>query len=444
MSSANLQNYNHYRSNLNLALPVVLSQAGQIVVVFADNLMVGQLGATQLAAAAFANSIFLVGMVFGIGIAMGITPLVGTAYGSGDRTGAIRWLKKGFKIYPLLAVVQALIMACIALFIPHMGQSSEVVRLAIPYYLILVLSIIPFQYFFVYKQYAEGLGNTRIAMSITVAANLLNISLNYILIYGKIGFPVLGLNGAGIATFISRLIMPLLFFIFFKKLSFFQPERAFKEKVRLTRESAKKILNIGLPIGGQSIVEVLTFSLGSIMMGWIGEKALAAHQIVLSLASFAFMSASGLAAATTIKVSHFKGMNNKPAIIKSVNASLVMVTLFMICSVTAFMLLRFTIPGWFVPDPEVVKIAGGLMLIAGLFQIFDGLQVITLGALRGLADVKAPMVFLMIAYFPIALPVSYAMTFIFKLGPQGIWIGYLTGLIMVATLLLFRFRWKMK
>lgn len=125
MSSANLQNYNHYRSNLNLALPVVLSQAGQIVVVFADNLMVGQLGATQLAAAAFANSIFLVGMVFGIGLAMGITPLVGTAFGSGDRIGAIRWLKKGFKIYPLLAVVQALIMACIALLIPYMGQSSS-------------------------------------------------------------------------------------------------------------------------------------------------------------------------------------------------------------------------------------------------------------------------------------------------------------------------------
>lgn len=444
MASLQTSKYNHYRANLNLAFPVVLSQAGQIVVVFVDNLMVGHLGATQLAAAAFANSLFVVGMVFGIGLATGITPLVGKAYGSGNRTSAIKWLKKAFQIYPLLAIAQTLIMASIALFMPHMGQSTEVVQLAIPYYLILVLSIIPFQYFFIYKQYSEGLGNTRIAMFITVIANLLNIFFNFLLIYGKMGFPALGLNGAGVATFISRLIMPFIFHLFFRRLKFFKPERNFKVKVRLSKESAKKILNIGIPIGGQSIIEVLTFSLGSVMMGWVGEKALAAHQVVLSLASFTFMSASGLAAATTIKVSYFKGKKDKTAIVQAARASLVLVTIFMVCSVTAFMLLRYTIPGWFVPDEDVIKIAGGLMLVAGFFQIFDGLQVITLSALRGLEDVKIPMIFLVIAYFIIALPISYTLTFIFNFGPQGIWIGYLTGLLMVATLLLARFRWKMK
>jgi MATE family multidrug resistance protein len=310
--------------------------------------------------------------------------------------------------------------------------------------MILVFSILPFQYFFIFKQYAEGLGNTRIAMAITISANFINIAFNYFLIYGKIGLPAMGLNGAGVATLISRLFMPLAFVLVYRHVDFFKPERTFHKKTIFNREAAIKLIRIGLPIAGQSIVEVLTFSLGSIMMGWLGEKALAAHQIVLSLASFTFMAASGLAAATTIKVSHYKGQNNKLAIVNSVKASLLMVTIFMLCSVTAFMLLRYKIPGWFVPDAEVIEIAGNLMLIAGFFQIFDGLQVISLGALRGLEDVKYPMLFLLIAYFAIALPTSYIASFVIKAGPQGIWLGYMLGLIMVATLLLFRFRWKMK
>ena len=180
------------------------------------------------------------------------------------------------------------------------------------------------------------------------------------------------------------------------------------------------------------------------MMGWIGEKELAAQQIALSLTSFTFMAVSGLAAATTIKVSQYNGMNDKKNIINTVKASLVLVIFFMVGSVTAFISLRYQIPKWFVPDPEVIQITASLMIIAGLFQIFDGLQIITLGALRGLEDVKKPMVFLIIAYFPIALPISYLMTFTFNIGPQGIWIGYLVGLTSVATLLLLRFRWKMK
>lgn len=434
----------HYRTNLFLAFPVILSQAGHIVVVFADNLMVGRLGATQLAAAAFANSIFIVGMVFGIGVSMAITPIVGAAYGGGNRSEAISWFKKSFKIYPYFSLIHSLIMGLVVLLFPYMGQSDEVVRLAIPYYLILVASIFPLQYFSIFKQYAEGLGNTRIAMFITIFANIVNISFNYLLIYGKFGFPQLGLNGAGIATLISRAVMPFIFYAFYKKLNFFVAERNFKEKAKVTVQNIKRLFNIGIPIGAQSIVEVLTFSLGSIMMGWIGEKQLAAQQIVLSLVSFTYMAASGLAAATTIKVSQFKGMNDKKSIVETVKASWVLVVIFMVCSVIAFILLRYQIPSWFVPDKEVIEIAASLMIIGGLFQIFDGLQVITLGALRGLEDVKKPMLFLIIAYFPVALPISYLMTFTFKLGPQGIWVGYLVGLMSVATLLILRFRWKMK
>lgn len=433
---------NHYKANLNLALPVMLSQAGQMVVVLADNLMVGQLGATQLAGAAFANNIFVVGMVFTMGLIHGLTPLTGKAFGSGNRAEAVNWLRQAFTTFPVISTIQAGIMAALVLFMPYMGQTAEVVKLAIPYYLVLVGSLIPFQFFFIFKQYAEGLGNTRIAMTITLTANIINILLNYIFIYGKLGMPALGLMGAGYATLISRLFMPMAFLILFFKLDFFEPDRDYWRTSRFNINAAVKLLKLGFPIAGQYIVEVLTFSLGSIMMGWLGEAALGAHQVVISLASLTYMTSAGLAAATTIKVSHFRGEKNFKEISHSVNASLRMVIVFMSLSVTMFLLFRFRIPALFVPDVEVISIAAGLMLVAGLFQIFDGIQVVSLGALRGLEDVKTPMLMVIIAYFPVALPISYISAFVLGWGPQGIWLGYMAGLLMAGIQLLLRFRWK--
>lgn len=430
----------HYIPNFRLAFPVVLSQAGQMVVALADTLMVGRLGATQLAAASLANSIFVVGLVFGIGIVSGITPLAGKEFGGGNRQAAAGWLKNGLAVFPALAIIQALLLAIVVLILPYLGQPPQVVQLAIPYYLVLVASLIPFQIFVVFKQYAEGLGNTRIAMMITILANVVNIALNYILIYGKLGLPAYGLLGAGYATLISRFLMPLAFVVFFFSFRYFKADRVAWKMNVVGVQSAIKLLSFGVPIAGQYVAEVLAFSLGSIMMGWLGAKALAAHQIVLSLASFTYMVSSGFAAATTIKVSHFRGQNRPGLARSSVFASLHQVLLFMGFSVTVFCLFRFKIPGLFVPDQEVIAIAGFLMLIAGMFQLFDGLQVVMLGALRGYEDVKIPMLVVLISYFVIALPVSYFFAFTVNLGPAGIWVGYLVGLMSVGITLLSRFR----
>ena len=430
----------HYAPNFKLALPVVFSQAGQMVVVLADTLMVGRLGATQLAAASLANTVFVVGLVFGIGIATGLTPLAGKEFGSGNRLGAVAWLKHGFYVFPVLAIIQALIMASIVLFLPHLGQPDEVVTLAIPYYLILVLSIIPFQIFTIFKQYAEGLGNTRIAMMITVTANLINIFLNYIWIYGKFGMPAMGLLGAGYATLTARIIMPLMFSAVFFRLNYFKPDREYWNQAVFKIKSGIRLLSLGSSIAAQYVVEVLAFSLGSIMMGWLGAKALAAHQIVLSLASFTFMVSSGFAAAATIKVSHFRGEGKFQLARNSVFASLHQVLIFMTVSVTFFCLFRFVIPGFFIDDEEVIVIAGLLMLIAGMFQLFDGLQVVMLGGLRGYEDVRMPMIIVIFSYFIIALPSGYLLAFPLKLGTSGIWFGYLIGLITVSVLLFRRFR----
>ncbi|ASB51194.1 MATE family efflux transporter [Alkalitalea saponilacus] len=433
----------NYKANSSLALPVILSQAGQVIVVLADNLMVGRLGATHLAAAALANSIFIVGMMFGIGLVTGLTPLSGKAFGGGNRKEATEWFKQGIYTFPVLAIIQTIILAAIALIIPYMGQPKDVVELAIPYYLVLVLTLIPFQFFFIFKQYAEGLGNTRIAMVITISANILNIILNYILIYGKLGFPAYGLIGAGYATFIARFFMIVIFVWFFFKFSFFKKDRIYWRYTRFNLSKSIKLLKLGIPIGGQYIVEMLSFSLGSIMMGWISANALAAHQVVMSLVSFTYMISAGLASATTIKVSHFRGQGNLKQVRKSVFSSLHMVIAFMTFSLIIFLAFRFKIPALFVPaiETEVIAIGASLMLIGGLFQLFDGVQVVSLGALRGLEDVKIPTIMVIVAYFIIALPVSYVAAFIFKLGPQGIWLGYMSGLMMVSMQLLFRFLW---
>ncbi len=430
----------HYRPNFKLAFPVVLSQAGQMVVVLADTLMVGRLGASQLAAASLANTIFIVGYVFGLGLVTGITPLAGKEFGSGNRSVTVKWLKQGFVVFPILAITQAIVMAAVVWTLPHLGQPVDVVEMAIPYYLILVLSIIPVQIFNIFKQYAEGLGNTRIAMTITISANIINIVLNYLLIYGKLGFPMMGLIGAGYATLVARIIMPLTFIWLFFRLRFFIPDRQNWRNIQFKIKSAKKMIKLGFPIAGQYVLEVLAFSLGSIMMGWFGTKALAAHQIVLSLVSFTYMVSSGFAAAATIKVSHFRGQNNPSQARNSAFASLHQVLFFMTASVTIFCLFRFKIPGLFVPDPEVIAIAGMLMFIGGMFQLFDGLQVVMLGGLRGFEDVRVPMLIVFISYFIVALPVSYLVAFVFKVGVAGIWIGYLIGLITVSSLLLSRFR----
>lgn len=427
-----------------LAMPVMLAQAGQMIVVLADNLMVGQLGTIPLAAASFANTVFVVGMVFGIGMVNGLTPLVGKAYGGGNKQLAASWFKQGLFAFQAAGLVLTLLLWIVSYAMPFMGQPGAVVEAAQPYYRVLVVSMVPFILFFTFKQFAEGLGNTRIAMVITVSANILNIFLNYLLIFGKFGFPEYGLMGAGYATLIARVFMPLFFIWVYYQFDFFRFYRKHIGETKFSWTKSLHLMWLGLPIGGQHFVEVLSFSLGSIMMGWLGASALAAHQIVLSLASFTFMVAQGIAAATTVKVSQFVGQGRPQALRATTFASLHLVLIFMGTGAVIFILLRSFIPSLFIQNESVVLIASGLMIVAAAFQLFDGLQVTMLGALRGLEDVNLPFGMLLVAYFVLALPVGWLLAFHWNLGPKGIWFGYLIGLSSISIFLLLRFRWLTK
>lgn len=402
-------------------------------------MMVGHVGTPELAAAAFANNVFMIGMYFGMGITYGLTPLIGDAFSKNRFNEVSRLLKNGIFTHLAASVALTLVMFGIYFTLPLLGQTDEVLRLAQPYFLLLCLSYIPFMLFFSFKQFFEGIGNTKMAMQITLTANVINIIINYILIFGKFGFPEMGLNGAGVGTLVSRLFMPILFALYVWGIPKFKQYfiNAHHQLFDLTK--IVSILKIGIPIGFQIIVEVIAFGIGAIMMGWLGKTELAAHQVALGLASFTYMVSLGVSQANTIRVSHQMGVKDYSSLKMAAFASTHLVLAFMLIMGIVFIAARNILPLMFTIDTEVVNIASGLLIVAAVFQVFDGLQVIMLSTLRGMADVKLPMFMAFFAYLLIGIPTSYIFAFILNVGPQGIWFGYLVGLGLAGILFYFRF-----
>lgn len=433
-----------YKRNLHLAFPVVISQLGQVSVSLVDNMMVGHVGTTELAASSFANNVFMLGMFFGMGITFGITPLVGNAFGNGKINEVVVWLKNGIFTHFAAALGLSLIMFAVYFLLPLMGQPDAVTDLAKPYYLLLCISYLPFMLFFSVKQFLEGIGNTKIAMHITIAANIINIVFNYLLIYGKFGFPEMGLNGAGVGTLISRVAMPILFFVYIVKTPGLKRYFVMAHNELFNRQKIISLLKIGVPIAFQIIVEGIAFSIGAIMMGWLGEVPLAAHQVAIGLASFTYMISLGVSQANTIRVSHQMGVKDYKALKMAAFASTQLVLMFMSLMGVIFVFARNVLPFLFTTDPEVIKIASGLLIIAAIFQVFDGLQVVMLSTLRGMADVRLPMFIAFFAYLFLGIPTSYFLAFKLLLGPQGIWYGYLLGLGTAAILFYLRFQYNLK
>jgi len=429
-----------YKRNLKVALPVMLSQAGQVMVQQVDNMMVGRVGTTELAAASFANSIFVIGMVMGMGFTFGLTPLVGHAWAAGKHKKAASLFRNSFLTNFVMATALALILFALSFFMEYMGQPPEVVDEAVPYFRILVISMIPFLMYFTFKQFAEGLGNTAIAMYITLSANLINIGLNYVLIFGKLGFPAFGLNGAGYATLIARTLMPAFFLVVFLQKDWLKRYFILMRDTIFMKKEIRNLIHVGYPISGQMLLEVSAFALSGIMMGWIGEVPLAAHQIALGLASVTFMIVTGIASGTTIRVSHQFSRGDYKNMYKAAMASVHLVLAFMGTTALLFLIFKDFLPKIYTPNPEVIALAAQLLIMAAIFQIFDGMQVVMLGALRGLADVKRAMVHAFFAYLVINLPLGYFLTFTAGVGPVGIWIGFVAGLGIAAVLFFIRFR----
>lgn len=434
----------HVRENLKLAVPVMLSNLGHVLMGLCDNIMVGHVSALSLAAAGLANVAFNVLLLFGIGVSYAITPLVATADGEGNDKRIVDTMRHGL----VVNIVNGIALACVVVFgkqvLYHLNQPKEVIDLSLPYLSIVTFSLIPVLIFQSFRQFAEGMSNTRIALIVVLGSNIINVILNYVLIYGHLGFPAFGLNGAGYSTFISRIIMAVGIIIYLYNHPRFKKYRNAFFPGLYSSSILRRILHLGIPSGIQFIFEVTAFDFSLIMMGWLGSNALAAHQIVINLATLSYMVTSGLAAAGTIRISYFSGRRDPANLTRSSNAMLLLGMSIMLIFALIFFSTNSFLPHLYVNDAEVIRIASVLLIIAGLFQLSDGAQVICIAALRGLQDVKVPMVLIFVAYWLVGLPMGYWLAFNKGLGAQGIWLGLLTGLTLTALLMYTRLRFKIR
>lgn len=429
----------HFKPNFLLAYPVMLSMLGQVMTGVADSVMVGWTGALPLAASSFANVFYNIPLFFGVGVSYAITPLVAQAEGARDDSKIIAVLKNGSIINLFTGFLLVALIFSIEPFMYKMGQPKEVVTLALPYLSIVAVSIIPTMIFQTYRQFAEGLQRTRVAMIIVVGSNLVNIALNYVLIFGYYGFPELGLNGAGWATLISKVIMAISMMAYVYFGSKYQPYRLGFSMGGYSRKLISKMLHIGIPSGSQYIFEAGAFGFSAIMMGWIGTTALAAHQIAINLATISYMTTSGLGAAATIRVGNFLGQHDRKNLRASAFAMIWMAAGIMTVWALLFIFGKEFLPALYIDDSGVIQLTASLMIIAAFFQLSDGIQVVTAGALRGLQDVKIPSLLIFVAYWIIALPLGYVLAFVLDWAAWGIWIGLLIGLTITATAMVIRF-----
>ena len=434
----------HYRANLKIAAPIVLGRIGLMATAIADTAMVGQVGTEPLAGASLANSIFYFIGMLAIGMPVGITPLVGKAHGEGDKVRIAALLKNGLFFSVILGLGVSLAMYFTAFGLGHLDQSPETVREALPYYKILIYSLLPWTIFIVFQQFAEGLEITMPATLISVGSNLVNIGLNYVFIYGKLGFPAMGLEGAGWATLISRLLM-MIGIIYYMWRS--PKMRAYLKSAWQSALESKMIMRIvgmGMPISLQMIFEMGAFTVGAIMVGWSGSDQQAAHHIAIMVVATTYHMASGIGSTATVRISNFLGRRNPEGIKVAGYTSLLMVLLFMgLCSI-AIVLSGDHLPRLFTIEENVIALAATLLLIAALFQLFDGVQVTALGALRGIQDVKIPTLIAVVSYWIVMVPIAYYLAEIKAMGAIGVWIGYLAGLGASSILLFIRYEWKSK
>ena len=433
-----------YRRNLKIALPVMFAQLGQAIVMLADTVMVGHLGTVELAAVSFGSSVFMIGFLFALGLSIGATPLIGKEYAAGEYRRSAIIFQNSILFDIGVSLVLGGIMWAVSFFMDRMGQPDEVWPLAQEYFRISVYTL-PFVLLFQsFRQFMEGIGNTKYAMVITLVGNILNIFLNWVLIFGKLGCPMLGVAGAAYATLIARILMSIAFVVlFFVKRPLIRYFYFFGKK-SFSRREIKGLAYMGIPIGSQMLLETLGMSLSSIMVGWFGAVALASHQIAMNLSSLTFMISSGLASATTIRVSHQIGVKDFKSMRKAGIASTHLSLLFSCACAIVLFFFRVQIASVFSVDPQVLELSSLLIAIVAIYQFGDGFQVVSIGALRGMSDVYAPMVVAIVCYLIVNLSMAYLLAVIFNWGAVGVWIAFMIELYLAAILLGLRFRHKTK
>ena len=442
-----------FKYNWQLAAPVMLGMLGHTFVSFVDNIMVGQLGTAELAAVSLGNSFMFIAMSLGIGFSTAITPLVAEADAEQNFVNGKSSFKHGLFLCTVLGVLLFLLVLFAKPLMFLMDQPVEVVELAIPYLDLVAFSLIPLIIFQAFKQFSDGLSMTKHPMWATLLANIINVILNYVLIFGKFGFPELGIVGAAYGTVISRIVMVwYLWFLLKNK----EKSKAFVTNIKffvLDKLMIRKIINLGAPSAMQMFFEVAIFTAAIWLSGTLGKNPQAANQIALNLSSMTFMVAMGLSVASMIRVGNQKGLKNYFELKRIAFSLFLMGTLLAFGFAVIFFAFHNQLPKLYVDfndaenlvdNIEVVSIASKLLIAAAIFQISDSIQVLVLGALRGLQDVKIPTIITFVSYWLVGFPISWFFGKEDAYGSFGIWLGLLAGLTTAAILLYIRFHYLTK
>lgn len=436
----------HYKSNLILAIPVVISQLGHVLVHLADSIIVGHFAGTiSLAAVSLVNSVFSVMMVVGIGISYGLTPLIAQENGRKNYRECGKLLSNSLLINTITGVLLFVVIYFgLLLTIDHLDQSPAVVKESKPYLGLLGFSIVPLMIFLTFKQFAEGLGFTKQAMVISIVGNVINVIIGVILVKGLFGIKPMGVSGVGWSTLIDRILMAAAMAYYVLKSENFRVYLKNFTLNRINKFQSLRILKIGGPVSLQYAFEVGAFSAAAIIIGTIGAAEQAAHQVAINMASITYMMASGISAAATITTGNSYGRRDFSTLRLSANSNYHIVLLFMVLTAFLFVALHAYLPLIYTTDSTVIYIASHLLIIAGLFQLFDGTQVVGLGILRGMGDVNFPTLIAFIAYWIIGLPIGYLLGIHFSLGANGVWYGLTLGLFISSLLLFMRYRHTVK
>lgn len=446
-----------YRRNLSLAVPIMISQFGQTITNIIDTIMIGHVGLREFAGASFAIFVYLIPFFFLISFCCGITPFIGNSVGEGNPRKAASFFAKGLVINSILSTLLLILCYAIMPFFKYMGQDPGILPFSNAYYRIIVLSIPPAALFFTFKSFSEALGNTRVPMFVTIGINILNIFLNWCMIYGHCGFEAMGVAGAAWATLISRVAGAAILWIIFISTKEYSSVMVYLSKHARKKSStamdasiktvslaeiadgAGDVMGKSAGIGFQGLLEGVVFSVSAFMSGWFGRTAIAAYNISDQLSTATYMIAMGVGQASTIRVSTWVGEGKFEHIRKAGFAALHLALFFMVCCGVLFIIFKKSIPYIFVSEPHAAALAAELIVIVSAYQVFDATQLSAMCALRGLKDVKIPLIYSFISYYVIGMPCAYILAVPAQMGPRGIILGLTAGLATAGVLFITRF-----
>jgi len=422
-----------------LSLPIIFGRLGAVLMGVTDNIMVGKISYTALAASGIASSIFILVAIIPIGTLIVGSPMISAANSRNDKADAVNILKSCIQAALLISLFFVVVLLVFAFNFSWFQQPKEVEELAVPFFILLIGSIVPLMFFIAVEQFSDGLGHTKISMFFNTSALLLNIFINWLFIYGNWGMPRLELLGAGIGTLTARIYMAVGIWLTVKYSQSFKDFNLNLNLFTIHAASFGRVMRQGLPSGLQFFFEVSAFSVAAVLIGWFGAVPLAAHQVALSLCSITYMISTGFASGGSIRVGFAYGTKDKMAVLRAGKSTMVLVAALMSVSCIGFMVFNTFLVKIYNDDPQVVQLAAGLLIIGGIFQLGDGIQVAAIRSLLGIEDIKVPTLFTLFAYWIFGLPLGCLLAFTFNLGVYGIWIGLSAGLWTAAILLTYRF-----